>query len=331
MVLVLLEEKFRIQKQIMHVISAKSEAVELKWIPKMQDPCKSQKQLAPSLQELCLTILAKNADAITSLGCVPDVLRHKISWFLCDNRRMDAHFLELLLHGTPTEIRRVLQFDQCGCCIPDYALSATLARFPNCLPALTTISLKGAYRLMEAGLCMPVSSATSLKSVDISQCPLLTSEGICSLTNSLQSVLRELYLDNAHGIDAMLILPALLELENLEVLSVAGIQTVTDDFISEVVSVHGCRMKELILADCMVVELTDSSLEVLGHTCLGLRAIDLTNLCKLTDVSIGHLANGCHAIQMIKLCRNVFSGEAVVAYLDVRGACLKDLSFNNII
>ncbi|KAG8367168.1 hypothetical protein BUALT_Bualt16G0044500 [Buddleja alternifolia] len=720
-----------------HVISAKSEAVELKWIPKMQDPCKSQKQLAPSLQELCLSILAKNADAITSLECVPDVLRHKISWFLYDNRRMDAHFLELLLHGTPTEIRvrdcswlseeqftktfeenidvtiededqallllsslpksymnfketlfygretlsldevqaalnsrelnqrneekgqtqaeglnvrgrsekrdskkkekksrsksrsrkiecyhchkeghirrlcpdrlkknaeknkeqvdiavasdgyesadvltvsnnnsenewilnlgctfhmtpnrgwfdeftkleggsvllgnnksckvqgigsvrikmfngiekvlkqvryipelkrnlislgmlddlgysmklesgtlkvvkgsmvimkgirrngiysligctvigsissvesdrtvlwhrrlghvserglvelskqgllagdkierlefcetcvygkssreesrtesntemrsiqievehsdeykdagdendlrdtdesqvehsdlrhyhltrdrerrqvkaperfgyaDVLQFDQCGCCMPDYALSATLARFPNCLPALTTISLKGAYRLTDAGLCMPVSSATSLKSVDISQCPWLTSEGICSLTNSLQSVLRELYLDNSHGIDAMLILPALLELENLEVLSVAGIQTVTYDFVSEVVSVHGCRMKELILADCM--ELTDSSLEVIGHTCLGLRAIDLTNLYKLTDVSIGHLANGCHAIQMIKLCRNVFSDEAVAAYLDVRGACQKDVSLNNII
>ncbi|KAG8367173.1 hypothetical protein BUALT_Bualt16G0045100 [Buddleja alternifolia] len=336
-----------------HVISAKSEAVELKWIPKKQDPCKSQKQLAPSLQELCLSILAKNADAITSLECVPDVLRHKISWFLCDNRRMDAHFLELLLHGTPTEIRvrdcswlseeqftktfegcntsklMVLQFDQCGCCMPDYALSATLARFPNCLPALTTISLKGAYRLTDAGLHMLVSSATSLKSIDISQCPLLTSEGICSLTNSLQSVLRELYLDNSHGIDAMLILPALLKLENLEVLSLAGIQTVTDDFVSEVVSVHGCRMKELILADCM--ELTDSSLEVIGHTCLGLRAIDLTNLCKLTDVSIGHLANGCHAIQMIRLCRNVFSDEAVAAYLDVRGACLKDLSLNNII
>ncbi|KAI3447203.1 hypothetical protein Pfo_003868 [Paulownia fortunei] len=330
----------------------KSEAVKLKWIPKRQEPCKCQKQV-PSLQELCLSILSKNADAITSLDFVPDVLRHKICWFLCDSRRMDGHFLELLVHGSPTEIRirdcswlseelftkifegcnasklTVLQLDQCGGCMPDYTLYATLARSPNSLPALTTISLKGAYRLSDAGLSMLVSAAPSLKSIDISQCPLLTSEGICCLAISLRLVLRELYLDNCHGVDAMLILPALLKLENLEVLSLAGIQTVCDHFVSEFISVHGCRMKELVLADCM--ELTDLSLEAVGDTCSELQAIDLTNLCKLTDVSIGHLANGCRAIQMLKFCRNVFSDEAIAAYLDVRGAFLKDLSLNNII
>lgn len=82
----------------------KSEAVELKWIPKLQDLSKRQK-LVPSLQELCLSILAKNSEAITSLDFVPDALRHKICWFLCDNRRMNHHFLELLVHGYPTEIR----------------------------------------------------------------------------------------------------------------------------------------------------------------------------------------------------------------------------------
>lgn len=135
--------------------------------------------------------------------------------------------------------------------MPDYNLHATLARSPNCLPALTTISLKGAYRLSDAGLNMLVSAAPSLKSIDISQCPLLTSEGICCLADSLRLVLREVYLDNCHGIDAMSILPALLKLENLEVLSLAGIQTVCDDFISEFISIHGGRMKELVLADCL--------------------------------------------------------------------------------
>ncbi|KAL7133253.1 hypothetical protein ABFS83_12G128400 [Erythranthe nasuta] len=330
----------------------KSGAVELKWIPQMQELRKSQKQV-PSLQELCLSILAKNADAITSLDFVPDVLRHKICWFLCDNRRMDSHFLELLVRGSPTEIRvrdcswlseelftktfegcnasklTVFQFDQGGACLPDYTLNATLARSTNSLPALTTLSLKGAYRLSDAGLNTLVSAAPSLKSIDISQCPMLTSDGICLLANSLQLVLRELYIDNCHGIDAMSILPALLKLENLEVLSLAGIQTVCDDFVSKFVSIHGCRMKELVLADC--IELTDSSIKVIGDTCSKLRAIDLSNLCKLTDISIGHLANGCRAIQMLKFCRNAFSDEAIAAYLDVRGALLNDLSLNNVI
>ncbi|KAH6823059.1 hypothetical protein C2S53_002053 [Perilla frutescens var. hirtella] len=330
----------------------KSKAVELKWIPKSHDSCRNQKHV-PLLQDICLSILSKNADAVTSLDFVPDALRHKICWFLCDSRRMDGHFLELLVHGSPTEIRirdcswlseeqfvkifdgcntsklTVLQFDQGGCCMPDYALYSALARSPNSLPALTAISLKAAYRLSDAGLSMLTSAAPSLKSIDISQCPLLTSEGICCLASSLRLVLRELYIDNCHGIDAMLILPALLKLENLEVLSVAGILTVCDAFVSQFTAAHGCRMKELILADCM--ELTDSSLEVIGDTCSDLRAIDLSNLCKLTDISIGHLANGCQAIQTLKLCRNAFSDEAIAAYLDVRGASLKSLSLNNII
>lgn len=53
-------------------------------------------------------------------------------------------------------------------------------------------------------------------------------------------------------------------------------------------------------------ELTDSSLKVIGDACSNLKAIDLTNLRKLTDISIGHLANGCQAIQMLKLSRNAF-------------------------
>lgn len=135
--------------------------------------------------------------------------------------------------------------------MPDFALQAALAHSQNSLPALTTISLKGAYRLSDDGLRMLVSAAPSLKSVDISQCPLLTSEGVCCLASSLRLVLRELYLDDCCGLDAMLILPALQKLENLEVLSVAGIQTVCDDFVCEFLSANGHRMKELVLADCM--------------------------------------------------------------------------------
>ncbi|KAL6585720.1 hypothetical protein OROMI_002364 [Orobanche minor] len=342
----------------------KSETVELKWVPRKQDKVKCEKQV-PHLQELCLSILSKNVDAVTSLDFVPDVLRHKITCFLCDSRRMNSKFLELLVHGSPTEIRirdcswlteelftkvfegvdasqlTVLQFDQCGSCMPDYTLCAALARSPNCLPALTSISLKGAYRLTDAGVSVLASAAPSLKSIDISQCPLLTSEGVCCLLNSLKSVIRELYLDNSHGINAMIVLPALLKLESLEVLSLAGIQTVCDDFVSKFISVNGSRLKELILANCL--ELTDLSFEVIGDNCSELLAVDLTNLCKLTDVSIGHLANGCRAIETLKVCRNAFSAilfhsfrrglddEAIAAYLDVRGASIKDLSLNNII
>lgn len=330
----------------------KGKSAPVMWVPKKDHNRNSMKLLVPSLQDLCMTILTKNADAITSLDCVPDVLRHKLSHKLCDSRRMNNHFLDLLVRGSPTEIRirdcswlteehftstfegtdinklSVLQLDQCGRCLPDYILFATLARSSNILPVLTTISLKGACRLSDVGLSSLLSSAPALRSINLGQCSLLTSVGISSIADSLGSVLRELYLDDCQSIDAILILPALSKLEHLEVLSLAGLPTVCDDFVCQFVSVRGHNLKELVLADCM--NLTDYSLKVISETCSGLCALDLTNLCKLTDSAIGYLANGCQSIQSFKLRRNAFSDEAMAAYLETCGESLEELSLNNV-
>lgn len=146
---------------------------------------------------------------------------------------------------------QVLQLDQCGRCLPDYTLFPTLARSSHNLPALTTISVKGACRLSDGGLRALVSSAPCLRSVNLSQCSLVTSGGISHLVDALGSVLRELYIDDCQSLDAILILPALTKLENLEVLSLSGIQSVCDDFLTQFVAVRGHHLKELNLTDCM--------------------------------------------------------------------------------
>lgn len=135
--------------------------------------------------------------------------------------------------------------------MPDYILYTTLGRSPNCLPSLTTLSLKGACRLSDNGLSSLLSSAPALRSLNLSQCSLLTSGGINSIADSLGSVLRELYLDDCESIDPILILPALSKLEYLEVLSLAGLYTVCDDFISQLIALRGHKLKELVLADCV--------------------------------------------------------------------------------
>lgn len=84
--------------------SGKGKAASVLWVPKKVKKCNIQKKSAPSLQDLCLPVLVKNADAITSLDCVPDDMRHKLSDLLCNAGRMDSHFLQLLVHGSPTEI-----------------------------------------------------------------------------------------------------------------------------------------------------------------------------------------------------------------------------------
>ncbi|XP_057965062.1 uncharacterized protein LOC131155722 [Malania oleifera] len=332
--------------------SDKCNSVPLKWHPRVDKGCQNLEPLVPSLQELCLAVLARNAESITSLEHVPDEFRHKLSQSLCDSRRMTGHFIDLLFCGCPTEVRirdcswlteeqftrtfdqcdsnnlTVLQLDQCGRCMPDYILLATLAQSSNCLPALTTISLKGACRLSDVGLSALLRAAPALKSINLSQCSLLSSSSIDALADSHGSVLRELYIDDCQSIDAMHILPALQKLEHLEVLSLAGLQSVCDDFIRSFIIMRGQNMKELILTDC--VKLTDSSLKVIAETCSSLSALDLVNLCKLTDSAIGYLANGCQAIQRLKLCRHAFSDEAVAAFLETCGESLLELSLNNV-
>ncbi|KAL5768526.1 hypothetical protein ACOSP7_015071 [Xanthoceras sorbifolium] len=324
----------------------------IKWIPKIGHGAGRSKVSVPSLKELSLKILVKNADAITSLENVPDALRHKLSQMLCDSRGMNNHFLDLLVRGSPTEIRlrdcswlteqdftksfegcdtsnlMVLQLDRCGRCMPDYTVLSTLARSLNSLPALTTLSLCGACRLSDDGLRALASSAPALRCLNLSQCSLLTSTSIDILADSLGSVIQELYINDCQRIDAMLILPALKKLNHLEVLSVAGIETVSDDFVGEFISAGGHNMKELVLSDC--VKLTDFSLKVIAESCPGLCALDISNLCKLTDFAIVYLANGCRAIQTLKLCRNAFSDEAIAAFLETSGESLKELSLNNV-
>lgn len=323
-----------------------------KRVPAKAEDCNALKRDVPTLLDLSLKALAKNADAIVSLEHVPDKLRHRLSHLVSDCGVVDAHFVELLARGSPTEIRlrnisrlteeefakifsvcdtkdlTVLQLDLCGRCMPDYILRDTLARSSHRLPSLATISLKGAHRLTDIGLTQLAVSAPALQSINLSQCSLLTSQGISDFVSCFESTLRELYIDDCQNIDATIILPALKKLKCLEVLSVAGIETVCDNFVIGLVKACGINMKELGFANC--VQLTDISLQIVGKNCPNLCALDLSYLHNLTDSALKHLANGCQSIRRLKLRRNDFSDEAISAFLEVTGQSLDTLSVNNI-
>lgn len=333
-------------------LNAQKKSLTIDWIPSRKQDHNILAPFIPSLLNLSFDVLAKNADAIVSLEPAPDALKHKLSHVLCDSRKMNGQFAQLLVSGSPTEVRlkdcswmteqqfinifgscdyknlRVLQLDLCGRCMTDYTLHDTLVCSSNSFLALSSISLRGACRLSDIGLNALTVSTPSLQSINLSQCSLLTFAGINTLANCFGMTLRELYMDDCQNIDALLILPALKKFEHLEVLSVAGIQTVCDDFVSEILTACGPNMKELVLANC--VKLTDLSLRVIGNTCHKLCALDLFNLHNLTDYAIQYLANGCRSIQTLKLCRNGFSDEAMAAFLEVSGKYLKELSLNNI-
>ncbi|XP_057419032.1 uncharacterized protein LOC130713267 [Lotus japonicus] len=208
----------------------------------------------------------------------------------------------------------VLQLDQCGRCVSDYVLPATLAKSPRCMPRVISLSFSGACRLTDRGLRQLVSSAPALRSINLSQCALLTPASLNILADSLGSLLKELYLEDFQLTNAVQILPALKKLKQLEVLSLAGIQAVSDQFIKDYIIVQGHNMKELVLKNC--INLTNASVQAIAEQCPGLQALDLTNLCKLTDLSIEYLTNNCQELRILKLCRNPF--RVLTAYdLDV--------------
>ncbi|KAL5995322.1 hypothetical protein ACLOJK_025380 [Asimina triloba] len=365
------------------------------WKPSQESQDRVYKRVVPTLQDLCFNILCENADAITSLEGIPELVKSKLSWQLCDSRNMSCHILGLLAAGSPSEIRlkdcswitedqlreilitckmdhlrsalkegikrtneeniiymvqrysystrralerfhyeeeitkpkqKVLQFDQCGRCLPDYIFRETVARSPNNLPSLINISLRGAYRLSDEGLSALVSSAPLLQSINLGQCSFVTSAGIINLAKKLD--LRELYIDECQNVEAMLILPALKKLKHLDVLSVAGVPDVCDKFVRELLSVSGQHMKELVLAHCG--KLTDNSLKAIAASCPGLQSVDLSGLLKLTDSAMGHLANGCRSLKTLKLQQNAFSDEGIAAFLEASGESLQELSVNRI-
>ncbi|CAO2188485.1 unnamed protein product [Urochloa humidicola] len=320
-------------------------------------PLKDRKKLmparvAPSLTSLCLNTLAEHSEGIESLGGIPEELKHKLLKILCHSRKMNTHLLNELLCDTPTELHlsecswlsdddfektfgkcntdslQDLQLDISGRCLPDYILPTTLAKAPNCMPLLTKISLKGNYRLSDNGLDTIISAAPSLSSLNLCECSLLTSSGIVILADKLQSVLRELYIDDCTNVDAMTILPALQKINHLEVLSMSGIQSVCDKFVNELIPVHCSNMKELAFAGCL--KLTSSSIKTIGANCPQLTSLDLRNLNRLRDSAMRHLRNGCRLIRKLKLQRNTFSDEAVSRYLEESGGCLTELMLNNV-
>ncbi|KAE8653455.1 hypothetical protein Csa_007144 [Cucumis sativus] len=324
----------------------------VEWIPKRRAYCRRSQSLPPSLGDLCLRVLAENADAISSLDFVPDTFRHKLSRLLCDSRKMNSQFFNLLLCGSPTEVcirdcswlseeefvqsfqgcdtskLMILQLYQCGRSIYDIVLLSTLARSSNSLPALRSLSLTGACCLSDDGVAALVCSAPALHSLNLSQCSFLTFSSIESIANSLGSTLRELYLDDCLKIDPMLMVPAMNKLQHLEVLSLAGMEDVCDKFIQEFLTAGGHNLKQLILTNC--VKLTNKSIKAISETCSALCAIDLVNLSKITDYALCCLASGCQALQKLKLSRNLFSDEAVAAFVEISRGNLKELSLNSV-
>jgi len=128
----------------------------IKWVPKAQKGDVGALSV-PSLLDMCFRILVNNVDAIASLESVPDALRHRLSQLLCDSRRMNGHFLELLVRGTPTEIRlrdcSWLTEEQFTECFRTCNTENLLVCSPSCLTAFGITRYFWCIRNLGIGFC----------------------------------------------------------------------------------------------------------------------------------------------------------------------------------
>ncbi|KAL6556704.1 hypothetical protein OROGR_005992 [Orobanche gracilis] len=269
----------------------------------------------PSLLDLSLKALAENAE-----GCPTEIRVKNCSW-LTEKQCLQT------FGNFDTKDLRVLQLDLCGQCMLDFAFRDIICNSSNSFSSLAILSLRGACRLTDSGLKTLIMAAPLLRSINLGQCTLLTSNTINFIADFLGSNLRELYIDECHKVNPMPILPAFNKFKYLEVLSVAGMHSITDQFIAEVLAVCGQSIKELGLADCL--NLTDCCLKTIGSNCADLWSLNISNVPNLTDVGLECLANGCQSIRKLKMCRNEFSDEAMAAYIESSGESLTELLLNH--
>ncbi|XP_042447555.1 uncharacterized protein LOC122032340 isoform X2 [Zingiber officinale] len=339
-------QKLRTRESNNYFKKGQNDKSRISWVPtKNRNP---MARVPSTLRDLCVKILLENAEEIESLDGIPDLLKHRLILKLCHSRKMNPHLLSHLVSATPTEIclsdcswltevqfenifsqcdvkcLKVLQLDRCGRCLPDYVLRSTLAHYPNGLPSLTRLNLKGAYRLSDDGLNAVVASAPSLSSINLSECPLLTSMGIINLADKLGTVLTELYIDGCQNVDAMAILPALKKVNHLEVLSVGGLQSVCDKFVHQLIPICGSHMRELALAGCddeaiaafleasggSLAELSlnnvakvaeQTALAISRRCCSTLYSLDLSFCREMTDEALGLIVDNCSSLRFLKL------------------------------
>ncbi|KAH9321108.1 hypothetical protein KI387_015747, partial [Taxus chinensis] len=323
----------------------------IEWVPTREKDFSIQ-TVPPPLDELCLNVLCKHVEFIESLEGIPDTTKNKICRAFCASRMVTSQILRLFITGSQTEIcvpdcslvseadltelmaqcsttnLEVLQLGMCGRGLTDGLLRATIACPSVGLPCLSRLSLNGAYRLSDAGLTTLVQAAPLLSSVELSRCSFLSEASINTLANHLAPVIRELRLEECHQLEASKILPALKKMHKLEVLSVAGIPSVTNEFVIEMIAYLCCNLKELSLADCG--KLTNGAIEAIGAVCCGLNVLILDNLSLLTDTSLVYLTNGCRSLKTLSLKRCPFSDEAVAAFIFGSGNELYDLSLNSV-
>eukprot|EP00897_Mesotaenium_endlicherianum_P005611 jgi/Mesen1/5078/ME000252S04199 len=292
---------------------------------------------------MCALLVSAHIEHVESLVGVPDAVRRSLSAILSRRRKMVPRTLALLLEGAVSEIcaadcslisepdltqalaqcvptrLEALELGMCGRGLSDQGLTATIAASPNCLPQLTTVALRGAYRVTDRSLLALAAAAPNLTSLELQHCPLITHEGVAAIAGVklLAPAARGTLGGKAGGdlaggafagggsMSAMRVLPALCQLSVLERLNLGGVGSVTDGVASEVdealaalVTASGGSLRKLSVNS--VKNAGDLLLEALAaHASATLQEIDVSFCRAVSDQGLGLLADSCASLRRV--------------------------------
>ncbi|MCO5554982.1 hypothetical protein L7F22_008521 [Adiantum nelumboides] len=309
------------------------------------------RRICPSLQDLCLSVLANNADNVVSLQGVPDLFRIRISDAICERRNMSPKVLSLFFQEGPSEIHSLdctqvceddlvemmrqicpgrlekLHLGYCGRALSERCLLTTIAG-PATVTLLKSISLRGAYRLSDQGLEALLQASPQLVHLDLSNCSFLTNAFMGAVARCVSQTIESLVLDGCSNLNATVLVHEIVQLAKLQKLSLAEVGGVTDEVVTEICVQLGSSLKELALAGCY--SLTDAAAAAIGSCCPSLQSLNLAHLPMLTDITIAHITDNVRNIQDLDLKRCKFSDEAIATFVTASGASLLNLSLNSV-
>ncbi|KAL4108362.1 hypothetical protein PRIC1_000079 [Phytophthora ramorum] len=270
------------------------------------------------LRDLALQSLAEHVEQLPTLEYIDSTARHQVARAVVKLRRLKPEVLPLFIFPGVTEIDipdcsnideetllralkecaargldlTVLRLGLCGRCVSD----SVIQELGDSLKAVEQLQVQGCYRLSDAGCeALVRRCAPSLDSFEISCNQRITKKSIdyfCELQNLHSLTLSEcLQIDDAG-------LESLKSMKNLRKLQLNQMERLSDDFICSLAKSLP-EVEEFSVARCS--QLTDTAVVGILDACRRLKALDVSDLHRITDGSFEPVRTHGHALSRVSM------------------------------
>lgn len=309
----------------------------------------------PSLQDLCINLVAEYIDSVDELGGLTVSSFNKISRILSKNRRLSSKTMQLFLRHDVT----TLEFWDCSSLAPEaYNL------IPALCPNLERLVL-GMCGQLEGECLVRIAQLPNLKSVQLDGPFMIRKDAWMDFFDICGSRLQALRVSGVYRIDAEVLALLAEGCTNLEVLELERLcqmydptplhllganmphlkrlvlgglepEAWSDDAMIQILNMVGAQLDSLVLK-YPGTNLSDQTIDAIAATCGNLHALEIPGFMSISEEAVIDMftkwrrENSNTGVQKLNLekCFNI--GEAgVSAAIEHSGATLVELNINSL-